>query len=683
MKKKILFISVIVSILLIGIAIAGVISKSRVIATAECTCTNRSGGSSEGVWEPVNSDGPASHHQEKMRCDDCGKYYYNEPEDHDWSGDAFPASETGYHNVQCLKCSTTNLNVPCEYTKDPAEYDTEQHIIYCICGQYVLKTCTWEVGEGNQVYHNLECECGNTSQGSHNWSNGVCVDTSTDKGCGYVCQHEEKTVTETITEATCVSGGTVYEECDYCDLGGPKDTEVDPDNHIKWSPATCMQPETCECGAKRGTTEAHSIGYCGDNQDNETHTNYCTNSGCGYSEPEDHYNNDGDNLCDACDYVMSNGTTHDCVPKDTYESDENQHWKVCKECGEKIGTVEKHYISGGQGIDNNNGTHTGKCKVCEADYTEAHTDEDSNNECDICNYQMSGGTKPGCEHTNTTWGRTETEHWEVCVACGEEIPETRKTHSYTDGKCECGRLENANTCKHTNPVWDRNQAKHWKVCVECGEKIEGTEESHSYANGKCECGRMQNTDTCNHTNVTWGRSETEHWKVCIDCGKEVTGTRKAHSYTNGKCECGKLQNADTCKHTNKTWGRTATEHWEVCIECGKEISGTRTSHKYTNGKCECGRLEDSKTCEHKNKEWKSDKDEHWQVCKDCGEEIEGTRDNHTYDEDKCKDCGTDKDSSTSGKDIPDTGSKPVVIGIVSIIAIMGMSIIGIKKYKGI
>ena len=107
---------------------------------------------------------------------------------------------------------------------------------------------------------------------------------------------------------------------------------------------------------------------------------------------------------------------------------------------------------------------------------------------------------------------------------------------------------------------------------------------------------------------------------------------------------------------------------DKCDWCGMTLKSTEDE--------ECTHPEDKR-------EWKSDEEEHWQVCKDCGEEIEGTREKHELTNEKCKGCGADKDSTTTGKDIPNTGSETVVIGIIAITAVMGMSIIGIKKYKGI
>ena len=85
---------------------------------------------------------------------------------------------------------------------------------------------------------------------------------------------------------------------------------------------------------------------------------------------------------------------------------------------------------------------------------------------------------------------------------------------------------------------------HWNECNDCGAQLNKKE--HSYTNGKCECGKASEAvEECKHKNREWKTDETEHWQVCKDCGKEIDGTRAKHVNVNGKCKnCG-LQERST------------------------------------------------------------------------------------------------------------------------------------------
>ena len=363
-------------------------------------------------------------------------------------------------------------------------------------------------------------------------------------------------------------------------------------------------------------------------------------------------------VCKECSYKCKHSST-------IWKRDETSHWQDCKICQVEVpNTRATHTIQKWEKLDKN--THTGTCTVCNKIIIENHK-YDGNQKCK-CGDVI---TPVECKHETKLWAATPTEHWLVCKDCGKEIAGTRTKHIFANGKCTVCNYE----CKHSNTTLKKDNTYHWNECNSCGAEL--NKEQHSYTNGKCRCGKVEEVQECKHTNKEWRYTVKEHWQVCKDCEIEISGTKAAHSFVNGKCSVCTYE----CKHTNTTLKTDNLYHWNECNDCGAQLN--KKEHSYTNGKCECGKVSEAvEECKHKNREWKTDETEHWQVCKDCGKEIDGTRAKHVNVNGKCKNCGL-QEKSTSDTRIPNTGNKTIAVLFPITLAFVAFGTIKMKKYKEI
>lgn len=186
-----------------------------------------------------------------------------------------------------------------------------------------------------------------------------------------------------------------------------------------------------------------------------------------------------------------------------WEHDDDKHWKTC-ECGVKC----------------EEGDHVYEDRKC------------------VCGMEEPGD--PECKHENVgDWKSDDNKHWKECE-CGAKVSEGE--HEYVDGKCECGKEEPKTPvepeCDHADAEWKHDDEKHWKEC-ECGNKSD--EGAHSYTEGKCVCGKTEPQapvePECKHETLSgWKHNAEKHWKEC-ECGAKVE--EAAHEYENGKCKvCG-------------------------------------------------------------------------------------------------------------------------------------------------
>ena len=392
----------------------------------------------------------------------------------------------------------------------------------------------------------------------------------------------------------------------------------------------------------------------------------CTYPGCegtypGTEEPHSGGTHANGGKCTICEYVYQNHSQSTTI--DRYIISPTGHTPVYK-CTEP-GCTE---------------TYIGE--------EEPHTYEDG--ECTVCGREET----ITCEHKNTEYKTTTTEHWQECIDCGEEIPGTRGAHvggtHANGGKCTtCEYVYQNHSQSTTIDRYIISPTGHTPVykCTEsgCTETYTGEEEPHIYQDGECTvCGRQQ-TITCEHTNKVYRTTETEHWEECVDCGEEIPGTREPHTYEDGACtECGERESTEECTHEHRKWQASDKEHWQECIDCGEEIPGTREAHTYEDGECiECGEKESTEECTHEHRKWQASDKEHWQECIDCGEEIPGTREAHTYEDGECTKCGI-KDTTTGNKDIPFTGEKHIIWVPITILAILTIyGAVELKIYKNI
>ena len=479
---------------------------------------------------------------------------------------------------------------------------------------------------GNSCTANRICAICGISDGQtlgHNWQAATCTEPET---CSRCQEMRGVALGHDWQAATC----TEPETCSRCqEMRG---VALGHD----WEIATCTKAKTCRrCQATEGTALGH-----------DWQAATCTKA----------------KTCGRCQATEGTALGHNWQAATCTEP------AKCSRCQTTQGTALGHDFA--NWTDNNDGTHKGTCNRCQIEQFEGHT-YDGTNKCTKCNAVKQNTT---CEHE---WkidktGATETQHWEKCTKCQEK--RNIANHTFVNGKCNvCDYV-----CKHTNTTVKKDETNHWKECNNCGEQLD--KKAHNYENGKCECGKEEGSTTCEHD---WkidktGATETQHWEKCTKCQEKRNIAY--HTFKNGICNvCGY-----TCKHTTTTVKSDETNHWKECNNCGEQLD--KKAHSYENGKCECGKTKESggEECIHTNREWKTNETEHWQICKDCGKEIKGTRGNHVNVNGKCKNCGATEKTTTSGKNLPNTGNIAKITSAVLIITVIcGISYIGFRKYKDI
>ena len=501
--------------------------------------------------------------------------------------------------------------------------------------------------------HCLMCDTAGCTQvkESHiaSWTGNSCTANRICAICGI---SDGQTLGHNWQAATCTKPKT----CGRCQA-----TEGTALGH-NWQAATCTEPETCSrCQEMRGVALGHDweIATC---TKAKTCSRCQTMQGTALGHNWQAATCTKPKTCSRCQLTDGQALGHN------WQAATCTKPKTCTECNITEGTVLGHDFA--NWTDNNDGTHKGTCNRCQIEQFEGHT-YDGTNKCTKCNAIKQSTT---CEHD---WkidktGATETQHWEKCTKCQEK--RNIANHTFVNGKCNvCDYV-----CKHTHTTVKKDETNHWKECNNCGEQLD--KKAHNYENGKCECGKEEGSTTCEHD---WkidktGATETQHWEKCTKCQEKRNIAY--HTFKNGICNvCGY-----TCKHTTTTVKSDETNHWKECNNCGEQLD--KKAHSYENGKCECGKTKESgeEECIHTNREWRTNETEHWQVCKDCGKEIKGTRGNHVNINGKCKNCGATEKTTTSGKNLPNTGNIAKITSAVLIITVIcGISYIGFRKYKDI
>lgn len=104
-----------------------------------------------------------------------------------------------------------------------------------------------------------------------------------------------------------------------------------------------------------------------------------------------------DQLCTVCKYVMSTALGHTHKYDDTYESDENGHWKVCT------------------------GTRCGEATEAQPHVYDGNCDET----CNDCGYVRQ------ITHKDGEWEHNSASHWKTCTECSARLNEGE--HSWDAG----------------------------------------------------------------------------------------------------------------------------------------------------------------------------------------------------------------------------------------------------------
>ena len=248
-----------------------------------------------------------------------------------------------------------------------------------------------------------------------------------------------------------------------------------------------------------------------------------------------------------------------------WKSDAENHWQVCKKCGEEVPETKKpHDALTYEELDSDK--HTVKCSTCGYSGEEEHS--------------WDGGK---------TVEATETEKGYVLYTCE---------------KCKAEKKVETAHVHNGGEEWVTDETSHWHKCTLAGCTAEGgiyDKASHTYVNGVCTvCGYKHENHTPkagSYKNV----SAAEHSYECSVCGATV-----AEAHTAGK------QDHD------------ADSHWTVCTECGAHIGEAEHSFEYVSDgasghhrKCsECNY--ETETVSHALTYEKLNSDKHTVKCSTCG-----------------------------------------------------------------
>ena len=526
----------------------------------------------------TREDHKEASHDNEGKCTVC-EYQYEKHEKSETVKE-YKTTETGHTPV--YTCTFTD----CEGTHDGEEeahtgasHDTEGKCTVEGCEyQYEKHEPTTEAEEyektedGHKAIYKCTFEgCTGTHEGTLEAHTGASHDTDGKcTVCEYKCQihgksSEVKQYTKTETTHTpeyeclfegCTStyvgeaenhlGASHDNEgkctvCEYqCQIHGKSETikeyKKNADTHTPVYKCTYQ-----ECGAiYEGNPEQHTVTNWED-AGNGVHTGKC--SICEYVITGEHNFGD-DGICDDCDAIKPK---EECVHEYEITNNSTDHWYICSKCEAiKEGSLEEHKYA--NYTDNEDGTHSATCEVCEYELTERHNyGEDGT--CDNCD-AIDPDYKPECEHTYTQ-KNDETQHWEICTICSEEKEGSRANHTFAN-------------------YVDNKDGTHSATCEVCKYKMT---EKHSYEeDGKCDdCDEINpdNKTECEHT-YTQKNDETQHWEICTICNEEKEESRANHTFANY------VDNEDG-------------SHSATCEVCKYKMT---EKHTYEDGKCsDCGDTE--------------------------------------------------------------------------------------------
>ncbi|MCI8598172.1 MAG: hypothetical protein HFJ10_07010 [Lachnospiraceae bacterium] len=315
-----------------------------------------------------------------------------------------------------------------------------------------------------------------------------------------------------------------------------------------------------------------------------------------------------------------------------YDSDGENHWKVCTKCGAADVNSKEAHTFGDDWISDEK-THHHACTVClfvkdSAAHTETTADnavastctqkgKEADTICSVCSYLIKEGEEtPLAAHTPGEAVRENEvaatctvvgSYDEVikCTVCNETISTTPKTIP----------------AKGHNPgtEWTGDETSHWKECQDCGLKFNET--AHTENSGtvttrptetaegvrtySCTvCGRELRTETIpmleeghKHAYTIQNSDETHHWKECV-CGESDDTSKSEHTLATREeiiteATCGKEGSKDVityCSDCNREIGRSteaipkteahtesadfskdASNHWKTCTVCGEAL----------------------------------------------------------------------------------------------------------------
>ena len=273
---------------------------------------------------------------------------------------------------------------------------------------------------------------------------------------------------------------------------------------------------------------------------------------------------------------------------------ETEHWKECSKCG------RKSYNAG----------HTISCET---------------NKCTICGQAGTGAAAHVADYAQVF--TSETEHWYACKICGEETGRSVHEIPCTSKKCmDCGQAGKGDYFHMGELKMVSSETEHWYVCDACGEEALRMKHEISCKTGKCiVCDREGKSDQVEHVVADlydWKFSDEEHWQICERCGAEVN--REQHSLscrTNHCTRCGQTGTGEASHIPGGEIQYSETEHWQLCEVCGEEAWREQHWIDCLTGKCTtCGQTASGRAA-HRYR-WRYDDQECWRICENCLEEFD-------------------------------------------------------------
>ncbi|MBQ4578181.1 MAG: carbohydrate-binding domain-containing protein [Clostridia bacterium] len=319
--------------------------------------------------EHICVDGDYNHH-----CDTCRAYiecYDGEDDD-----------PIGKRCDLCGACLT------------PVDENGDNWCDACVfCIEHTFNDAYWYQENG---FHYPMCDNSKYSCSYYNYAEGTaCTDTNGDLICD-VC-------------GNCIgehSFGWDKEEryqdshrlaCSKCGADGGGESHFDSDEDGRCDAcSTCMTHDDAAWVWDEATW------------DSEDHWMVCRICRVGYGW-EGHSDSNEDKRCDTCNFNM--GCPHETGEK---QYDEVAHWSDCTICTETVYSKEAHSFDGRvyRGTFDRHYPECDSCNYYVEDKGEDHVDEDADDICDICEYEIH-------EHTffEDYWYRENQYHYPECDMC--------------------------------------------------------------------------------------------------------------------------------------------------------------------------------------------------------------------------------------------------------------------------
>ena len=346
--------------------------------------------------------------------------------------------------------------------------------------------------------------------------------------------------------ATCTEDGTETATCDWCHTATDEQEIAGTAKGHSGGEATCTHRAICEeCDAEYGEL----------NPENHSFKHYISNNNATCTE-------DGTETatCDWCHTAIDEREEANSAKGHSanteWKNDENVHWHICIDCGDKTDITEHTEDSGTvtkEPTETESGVKTFRCTVC--------------------GYEIRTETISALSHPHvysSDWKTDAKNHWHECD-CGDKTDITEHTEdsgtvtkepTETESgvktfRCTvCGyeiRTETISALSHPHVYssdWKTDAKNHWHEC-DCGDKTDITEHTE-------DSGTVTKEPTETESGVKTFR--------CTVCGYEIrTETIPALSHTH-------VYSSD--------WKTDAENHWHECA-CGERLN--YSEHVFDSG----------------------------------------------------------------------------------------------------